>query len=91
MPMMINREAFERLIAEDLAWLHQQPRSLERMHIETLLRNAPEAYYRRPRRLDESPAERQWNEMRERQAQDNEGPAATGPLTEDESHERRQG
>lgn len=36
--MTLNRNAYQRLIAEDLAWLEQQPRTLERDHIEQIVR-----------------------------------------------------
>lgn len=41
----MNREAFERLIEENIAWLLKQPRTLERDHIEHILRDASNAYY----------------------------------------------
>lgn len=41
----MNRETFERLISENLDWLLKQRRSLERDHIEHILRDAPNAYY----------------------------------------------
>lgn len=34
----INRETYQKLIDENIAWLIQQPRSLERDHIESILR-----------------------------------------------------
>lgn len=37
MPTTLNREAFEKLIDEDIEWLKQQTRTLERDHIETCL------------------------------------------------------
>jgi hypothetical protein len=33
----LNKDAYERLIDEDLAWLREQPRTLERDHIEQCL------------------------------------------------------
>ena len=38
MALTLNREARERLFNEDIAWLMTQPRSLERDHIEDVLR-----------------------------------------------------
>jgi len=45
MATTLNREAFERICAENLEWLRKQPRSLERDHIELLLMSAPGIYY----------------------------------------------
>lgn len=36
----LNREAYEKLIAEDLAWLRCQRRTLEQQHIEVILKSA---------------------------------------------------
>lgn len=41
----VSRTAYERLIAEDIAWLMTQPRTLERDHIETIVRHSPEQEY----------------------------------------------
>lgn len=41
----MNRAAFEKLIEENLEWLLKQPRTLERDHIEHILKDAPSAYY----------------------------------------------
>lgn len=41
----LTRHGFEQLISGDLAWLTRQPRSLERDHIEALLREAVAKYY----------------------------------------------
>lgn len=41
----MNRQAYENLIADDLAWLSKQPHSLEKMHIEDVLRCSPERVY----------------------------------------------
>lgn len=41
----MNRSAFEKLIAENIAWLEQQPRTLERDHIIDICRHAPDMYY----------------------------------------------
>jgi hypothetical protein len=43
--MTLNRTAFRKIIQEDLDWLLNQPRSLERDHIEHLLRHADRTYY----------------------------------------------
>ncbi|MDP3909670.1 MAG: hypothetical protein Q8Q14_04710 [Gemmatimonadales bacterium] len=40
-PRRLTRSAYERLIAEDLAWLDLQPRTLERQHIAEVLRASP--------------------------------------------------
>lgn len=36
MTMMVNHDAYAKLVAEDLDWLLQQPRTLEREHIEAV-------------------------------------------------------
>jgi RNA:NAD 2'-phosphotransferase (TPT1/KptA family) len=41
----LNRHAFQRLIDEDLEWLLKQPRTLERDHIEAIVRNSPAQQY----------------------------------------------
>ena len=41
----IRREAYEQLIWEDLDWLMQQPRSLERDHIALVLKASPGREY----------------------------------------------
>lgn len=41
----LNRTAYERLIAENIEWLLKQPRTLERDHIECILRNSPDKEY----------------------------------------------
>ena len=38
MSSTLNRAAYQQLIAEDLVWLRNQPRSLERDHIEAIVR-----------------------------------------------------
>jgi hypothetical protein len=45
MSSTLNRQAYEQLIAEDLEWLLKQPRSLERDHIEAILRSSAERNY----------------------------------------------
>jgi hypothetical protein len=40
MTMRLNRAAYEKMIAEDIAWLEQQPRTLERDHILVVLQHA---------------------------------------------------
>jgi hypothetical protein len=45
MGMILNQQSYQRLVDEDLAWLAQQPRSLERAHIEDLLRWSVTALY----------------------------------------------
>lgn len=41
----LTRHGFQQLIVGDLEWLARQPRSLERDHIEALLREAVALYY----------------------------------------------
>lgn len=38
MPCQLNREAYQSLINDDLAWLKRMPRTLERDHIEATLK-----------------------------------------------------
>src|SRR5688500_11977665 len=45
MPTTINRQAFRQAIEEDMRWLLRQPRTLERDHIELILKRAEEQYY----------------------------------------------
>jgi hypothetical protein len=45
MPTTLNRSAYEKLVAEDLEWLLKQPRTVERDHIEHILRDSPSKYY----------------------------------------------
>lgn len=47
MSMTLNRSAFEKLIRENIEWLEQQPRALERDHIIAICRHAPDMYYGR--------------------------------------------
>lgn len=44
----LNRHAYQRLIDEDLEWLLKQPGSLERDHIEAIVRRSPENEYGSP-------------------------------------------
>ncbi len=55
MSSKLTRRSYEQVIAEDIAWLRQQPDTLERDHIEAVLRASPDHEYgpRRP----EPPAE----------------------------------
>lgn len=41
----VNRATYERMIEENLAWLLAQPRTLERDHIEAIVRHSPEQEY----------------------------------------------
>lgn len=41
----LNRHAYQRLINEDLEWLLKQPRTLERDHIEAIVRISPKREY----------------------------------------------
>ena len=45
MGMMVNCEAYQKLIDEDIVWLLKQPRSLERDHIVSVLKNSVERIY----------------------------------------------
>lgn len=45
MSTTLNRGAFAQLVAEDLAWLETQPRTLERDHVAVILRAAVDVYY----------------------------------------------
>jgi hypothetical protein len=45
MTMKLNRNAFEQLVREDIAWLEQQPRTLERDHCIGILKDSPTLYY----------------------------------------------
>lgn len=40
MPTKLNRDAYAQLVAEDIAWLRKQPRSLEREHILLILQGS---------------------------------------------------
>ena len=71
MPLLLNRRAYEELIAGDLEWLEKQPRSLERDHIRAVLEGSAEVLYRV---FDDANgttchSEDLWSEMRERQAE----------------------
>lgn len=41
----MTRDAYERLIAEDLAWLAEQPRTLEREHIRGVVERSADHEY----------------------------------------------
>lgn len=45
MPCQLNKAAYEQLIKEDVEWLRQQPRTLERHHIEQVLLSSVDCYY----------------------------------------------
>ena len=45
MGLKVNREAYQKLIDEDIEWLLKQPRSLERGHIVNVLKNCVEWVY----------------------------------------------
>lgn len=45
MPLKLNKPAYVKLIKEDLEWLLQQPRTLERDHIEDVLNWSINATY----------------------------------------------
>ena len=42
---MINKEAYQKLIDDDIEWLLKQLRSLERDHIVSVLKNSVERIY----------------------------------------------
>lgn len=44
----LNRRAYERMIEENLTWLMSQPRTLERDHIEAIVRRSADHEYRPP-------------------------------------------
>jgi len=39
MPTTINRAAYQKMLADDLEWVLQQPRTLQRDHLEQVLRH----------------------------------------------------
>jgi predicted RNase H-like nuclease (RuvC/YqgF family) len=41
----MSRDAYERIVQEDVEWLLKQPDTLERHHIEQLLLDSPRMYY----------------------------------------------
>lgn len=45
MGMMMCEESFRSLIKQDIEWLLKQPKTLERDHIETILKEATSKYY----------------------------------------------
>jgi hypothetical protein len=45
MSFKMSRSAYQKLIDEDIAWLMEQPRTLERDHIVQILRHSVETYY----------------------------------------------
>lgn len=47
MGMMMNRESYERLIQEDIAWLNTMPHTLERDHIIAVLENSVDRIYKK--------------------------------------------
>jgi hypothetical protein len=44
----LTRRSYEQMIAEDIAWLQQFPDTLERDHIERVLKASPEHEYGQP-------------------------------------------
>ena len=50
---MINKKAYQKLIDEDIEWLLKQPRSLERDHIVSVLKNSVERIYEKEK-MDEA-------------------------------------
>ena len=47
----LTRDAYARLVEEDLAWLRSLPRSLERDHVIEIVVASVDIYYLRPRRI----------------------------------------
>jgi len=45
MPIKLNKQAYQKLIEEDLDWLQKQPRSLERDHITAIVEHSVQWYY----------------------------------------------
>lgn len=45
MSIRLNRESYQKLVDEDIEWLLKQPRSLERDHIESIVKNSVDIYY----------------------------------------------
>ena len=52
MGMKVNREAYQKLIDEDIEWILKQPRTLERDHIVSVLKNSVERLY--GKKMDEA-------------------------------------
>ena len=52
MRMVVNREAYQKLIDEDVVWILKQPRNLERDHIVSVLKNSVERIY--GKKMDEA-------------------------------------
>lgn len=48
MSMRMNRRAYQKLIDGDMEWLMKQPRTLEREHIEIILKLSPDKEYGKP-------------------------------------------
>jgi hypothetical protein len=44
----LSREKYEELISEDIEWLRQQPETLWRNHIESILRESANLIYQQP-------------------------------------------
>lgn len=45
MTMRLNRRAYEELVAQDIAWLEAQPRTLERDHVIDIVKASPDHEY----------------------------------------------
>jgi hypothetical protein len=45
MTMKLNRSAYDQLVSQDIAWLEQQPISLERNHIREIVQKSSVLYY----------------------------------------------
>ena len=61
MPTTLNREAYQKLIDEDIAWLERQPRSLERDHVIDVLRASVEHEYPTRTAEDQHGSGRGWD------------------------------
>ena len=63
--MKLTRVAFEDLVAGDVGWLMQQPRTLERDHILEILRGCVDHHYPAPRPMTTDDGfEEWWHEYR---------------------------
>lgn len=56
MSMRLNKPAYEQLVAEDLEWLSKQPRTLERDHVEVIVRASVDHCYPPEQPAKPSPA-----------------------------------
>ena len=69
----MNKSAFQKMIDENLEWLNKQPRTLERDHIEMILKESINYYYPTPKPVEKTPLQsegekKQLNEVSEEDA-----------------------